>query len=112
MDDPYSFLRISQARKEALKSSMDEVRETVDRNPYTLAVLHEQENLPFAKVEASFEFEETIIEQHGNRFRAKPYHTRAWALVDTGADICIICSDLFDIELETHERHPGYFTIQ
>ena len=32
--------------------------------------------------------------------------------MDTGADACVICCDLLGIELETYERHPGYFAIR
>jgi hypothetical protein len=40
------------------------------------------------------------------------YDAREWALVDSGADICIICCDLFGIESDAHERHPVYFAIR
>lgn len=31
--------------------------------------------------------------------------------MDRGADIRILCRDLLGIELNAHERHPGYFVI-
>jgi hypothetical protein len=41
-----------------------------------------------------------------------PYDARAWALVDSGVDICIVCCDLFEIELDIHELNPGYSALK
>jgi hypothetical protein len=41
-----------------------------------------------------------------------PYDVRAWTLVDSGADICIVRCDLFEIELDIHELNPGYFALK
>jgi hypothetical protein len=53
-DQPHPRPRISRARKDVLKLGMDEVRATIDTNPYTIATLHRLENLPFAEVAVSF----------------------------------------------------------
>jgi hypothetical protein len=109
----YEPKSISSQRKRQLRPFMEEMRKTIECNPFMTVDLGKFPNLRFPRIYITGRVEpyEDDVGHQPVAFK-ELYDFDCWALVDTAADASVICSEYLGCKLALDQRCLAYFSLR